>query len=103
MPLITVSSKQTSGLRIGGMPLIRVSSKQTKNIFGLNRKEPKHNLFRLFFGLFRETKNFFFSVCFGVSNTYRNNRNNKSVSKKTETNKKNFVNCTPLGIAYTGL
>jgi hypothetical protein len=35
---------------------IRVSSKQTKNIFGSNRKEPKHNLFRLCFCLFHETK-----------------------------------------------
>ncbi len=32
----------------------KVSSKQTKNIFGLNRKEPKLNLFRLFSSLFHE-------------------------------------------------
>jgi hypothetical protein len=41
----------------------------------LNRKEPKLNQFRLCFGLFHETKKYFFSVCFGVSNMYRNNRN----------------------------
>ncbi len=56
----------------------RVSSKQSNFFFGSNRNKPKLNLFRLFFGLFHETQNFFFrfvSVCFGVSDRYRNNRN----------------------------
>ncbi len=47
----------------------RVSSKQSNFFFGSNRNEPKLNLFRLFFGLFRETKQIFFrfaSVSFGV-------------------------------------
>ncbi len=35
---------------------IRVSSKQTKIYFGLNRNKPKQDLFRVCFGLFRETK-----------------------------------------------
>ncbi len=47
---------------------IRVSSKQTKNIFGLNQKEPKLNLFRLLFGLF--TKSNFFSVCLSRSRCF---------------------------------
>ncbi len=37
-----------------------VSSKQSKFVFGSNRNKPKLNLFRLFFGLFRETKKHFF-------------------------------------------
>jgi hypothetical protein len=38
--------------------------------FGSNQNKPKLNLFRLFFGLFRETQKHFFRfvlVCFGVS------------------------------------
>jgi hypothetical protein len=35
----------------------RVSSKQTKINFGSNRNKPKQDLFRVCFGLFRETKN----------------------------------------------
>jgi hypothetical protein len=56
--------------------------------FGSNRNEPKLNLFRLFFSLLLETKLFFqfVSVCFGVLNRYRNNRNKpnqiKIISKK---------------------
>ncbi len=60
----------------------RVSSKQSNFFFGSNRNKPKLNLFRLFFGLFRETKKHFFfrfvSVCFGVSVRYRNNRNKQN-------------------------
>jgi hypothetical protein len=82
----------------------RVSSKQTKKFFGSNRNKPKHNLFRLIFGLFRETKNLFFrfvSVCFGVSDTLRNNRN-KQICFETNRNKQkklkfaekiNILNC----------
>ncbi len=77
----------------GGWPRLapRVSSKQARNIFGSNRKEPKLNLFRLCFGLLHETKKITFSVCFGVSNMYRNNRN-KHISFETNRNKpKNFL------------
>jgi hypothetical protein len=59
----------------------RVSSKRSKFFFGSNRNKPKLNLFRLFFGLFRETKKKIFrfvSVCFGVSDRYRNNRNKQN-------------------------
>ncbi len=47
---------------------IRVSSNQSNFFFGSNRNKPKLNLFRLFLGLFRETKkHFFFGLfrCFG--------------------------------------
>jgi hypothetical protein len=40
----------------------RVSSKQSNFFFGSNRNKPKLNLFRLFFGLFRETKKHFFGL-----------------------------------------
>ncbi len=45
----------------------RVSSKQSNIFFGPNQNKPKLNLFRLFFGLFRETKKHFFGLfrCFG--------------------------------------
>ena len=44
----------------------RVSSKQTKINFGSNRNQPKQDLFRVCFGLFRETKikNFGLFRCF---------------------------------------
>ncbi len=50
------------------------SSKQLICFLGLNRNKPKLSLFRLFFDLlFRETKKFCLSVCFDVSDRYRNN------------------------------
>ncbi len=54
-----------------------VSSKQTKINFGSNRNKAKQDLFRVCFGLFREQK-IKNSVCFGVSNLYRNNRNKQN-------------------------
>jgi hypothetical protein len=68
----------------------RVSSKQTKKIFESNRNKPKLNLFRLIFGLLRETNKLFFrflSVRFGVSDPYRNK---KICFETTEMNK---INC----------
>jgi hypothetical protein len=56
---------------------IRVSSKQTKIIFGSNRNKPKQDLFRVCFGLFRETnsKKFrFFSVFRTYIETTETNR-----------------------------
>jgi hypothetical protein len=70
----------------------RVSSKQTKKIFGSNQNKPKLGLFRLIFGLFRETNQLFFrfvSVRFGVSDPYRNNRNKQICFETTEINKMN--------------
>jgi hypothetical protein len=58
----------------------RVSSKQSNFFFGSNRNEPKLNLFRLFFGLFRETKQIFFRFV----SVFR------SGIETTETNRKNF-------------
>ena len=55
----------------------RVSSKQTKINFGSNRNKPKQDLFRVCFGLFRETKNKTFRFV-SVSNLYRNNRNKQN-------------------------
>ncbi len=77
----------------------RVSSKQSNFVFGSNRNKPKLNLFRLFFGLFRETKNIFFglfwfdSVCFGVSDRYRNNRKKTQLCQnKLKNLQKTFYN-----------
>jgi hypothetical protein len=55
----------TCGDTSGSLPSVeilpvRVSSKQTKINFGSNRNKPKQDLFRVCFGLFRETKNKFF-------------------------------------------
>ncbi len=73
---------------MGGSEVLRtrVSSKQTKINFGSNRNKPKQDLFRVCFGLFLETKKKIFSVCFGVSNLYRNNRNKQNCF---ETNRNN--------------
>ncbi len=60
-------------------------------IFGSNRNKPKQDLFRLCFGLFRETKNKkirFVSVCFGVSNLYRNNWNIQNCFERNRNNPK---------------
>jgi hypothetical protein len=62
------------------------------------RFEPKHDLFRFIFGLFRETKNYFFqfvSVRFGFSDPFRNKRNKPIYF---ETNKKNTKETTNLFI-----
>jgi hypothetical protein len=41
-------------------PVTRVSTKQTNKIFASNRNKPKPSLFRVIFGLFRETRKFYF-------------------------------------------
>jgi hypothetical protein len=63
----------------------RVSSKWKKKNFGSNRNKPKQDLFRVCFGLFRETqKNFFRFV--SVFRTYiETTETNRTVSKRTET------------------
>ncbi len=58
---------------------IRGSSKQLIFFLGLNRNKPKLNLFWLFFGMFFRQAPKFFSVCFGVSDQYRNNRNKQNL------------------------
>jgi hypothetical protein len=72
----------------------RVSSKQTKKNFGSNRNKPKLNLFRLIFGLFRKTIKTFFrfvSVCFGVSDPFRNNRNKHICFETKQKNEKKNI------------
>jgi hypothetical protein len=67
---------------------VRVSSKQTKINFGSNRNKPKQDLFRVCFGLFRETKNKTFRFV-SVFRTYiETTETNRSVSHQTETNPK---------------
>ena len=71
-------------------PPPRVSSKQTKIIFGSNRNKPKQDLFRVCFGLFRETKKKKFRFV-SVFRTYiETTETNRTVSKQTETNQKDF-------------
>jgi hypothetical protein len=65
---------------------IRVSSKQTNFCFGSNRNKPKLNLFRLFFGLFRETKKIFLRFVSVFRIRFKTTETNKSVSKQIENN-----------------
>jgi hypothetical protein len=62
----------------------RVSSKQTKKIFGSNRNKPKLSLFRLFFGLFRETNTLFFRLVSVFRIHIETTETNRSVSKQAE-------------------
>ena len=71
---------------------LRVSSKRKKE-FSVRTETNRNKIcFGFCFGLFRETKEKLFrfvSVCFGVSNLYRNNRNKQNCFK-TNRNKLNF-------------
>jgi hypothetical protein len=69
--------------------LTRVSSKRSKFFFGSNRNKPKLNLFRLFFGLFRETKKQFFRFVSVFRTGIETTETNRTFSKQTETNRKN--------------
>jgi hypothetical protein len=74
-----------------GRGRIRVSSKQTKINFGSNRNKPKQDLFRVCFGLFRETKkkNFGLFRCFEPILKQRKQTDLfRSKPKQTETNSK---------------
>jgi hypothetical protein len=68
-----------------------VSSKQTKKNFGSNRNKPKLDLFRLIFGLFRETNKTFFWL-FRFVSVFRIRieitETNATDSKQTKKNKK---------------
>jgi hypothetical protein len=56
-----------------------------KKNFGSNRNKPKQDLFRVCFGLFCETKKFFFRFV-SVFRTYiETTETNRTVSKRTET------------------
>ncbi len=52
-----------------------MSSKQSNFFFGSNQNKPKLNLFRFV----SRNQTHFFSVCFGVSDRYRNNRNKQNL------------------------
>jgi hypothetical protein len=67
----------------------RVSSKQSNIFFGSNRNKPKLNLFRLFFGLFRETKYTFFRFVSVFRASIETTETNRIFSKQIETNQKN--------------
>jgi hypothetical protein len=62
----------------------RVSSKQS--IFF--QFEPKHNLFRFIFGLFRETKQLFFRFVSVFRIRFETTETNRFVSKQTEKTRK---------------
>jgi len=67
---------------------IRVSSKQTKINFGSNQNKPKQDLFRVCFGLFRETKrkNFGLFRCFEpISKQPKQTELFRNKPKQTET------------------
>ncbi len=67
----------------------RVSSKQTKIVFGSNRNKPKQDLFRVCFGLFRETKNKKFWFVSVFRTCIETTETNRTVSWQTETNRNN--------------
>jgi hypothetical protein len=70
-------------------PVPRVTSKQTKIIFGSNRNKLKQDLFRVCFGLFRETKkkNFGLFRCFEpISKQPKQTDLFRNKPKQTETN-----------------
>jgi hypothetical protein len=75
----------------------RVSSKQSNFFFGSNRNKSKLNLFRLFFGLFRETKKHFFRFVSVFRTGIETTETNRIFSKQTETNQKNLEKCSLLG------
>jgi hypothetical protein len=61
-------------------------SLKRKIFFGSNLNKPKQDLFRLCFGLFRETKKLKISVCFGLFQTYIETfETNRTVLKQTKT------------------
>jgi hypothetical protein len=71
----------------------RVSLKQTKINFGLNRNKPKQDLFRVCFGLFRETKNKNFGLfrCFEpISKQPKQTKLFRNKTKQTKTTQ-NFM------------
>ncbi len=75
--------RDSSSLRKG--VLSRVSSKWTKKNFGSNRNKPKQDLFRVCFGLFRETKKKIFRFVLVFRTYIERTETNRTVSKRTET------------------
>jgi hypothetical protein len=81
-PQIVPRSKKCRG--------VRVSSKQSNFFFSSNRNKPKLNLFRLFFGLFRETKKYFLRFVSVFRTGIETTETNRTLSKQTKTNWKNL-------------
>jgi hypothetical protein len=73
------------------IPTTDIGCPRNKQIFflGSNRNKPKHNLFRFIFGLFRETKKYFFRVVSVFRSRFETTETNRFVSKQTETNRNN--------------
>jgi hypothetical protein len=67
-------------LAVSGGGTGRVSSKQTKINFGSNRNKPKQDLFRVCFGLFRETKKKIFRLVSDFRTLIETTETNRSVS-----------------------
>ncbi len=63
----------------------RVSSKWKIKFFGSNRNKPKQDLFRVCFGLFRETKKKNFRFVSVFRTLIETTETNRTVSKRTET------------------
>jgi hypothetical protein len=85
-PIQNNKMQTTSSITFNPVP----RNKQKK--FGSNQNKPKRDLFRFRFGLFRETKSKkfrFVTVCFGVLNFIKTIETIRTVSKQTETNRKN--------------
>jgi hypothetical protein len=70
----------------------RVSSKRKKKYFGSNRNKPKQDLFRVCFGLFRETKKKIFRFVSVFRTFIETTETNRTVSKRTETIRNFLVN-----------
>jgi hypothetical protein len=95
----TSRPKKTSHVRIWGCGVVhwlarlpavrkvpgRVSSKWKKKNFGSNRNKPKQDLFRVCFGLFRETKKKIFRFVSVFRTFIETTETNRTVSKRTET------------------
>jgi hypothetical protein len=69
-----------------------------KKNFGSNRNKPKQDLFRVCFGLFRETKIFFFRFVLVFRTCIETTETNRTVSKRTETIR-NFLKNTYQNLA----
>jgi hypothetical protein len=82
--------------------LCRVSSKQTNKSFRFEPKQTETQSVSVLFWFVSRNQQLFFSVCFGVSDPFRNNRNkqicfetNRKKTKKYKSNRKiSLSNCT---------
>ncbi len=80
--LVTWGSSMLTWDWTGRALMSRVSSKQSNIFFGSNRNKPKLNLFRLFIGLFRETKKLFFRFVLVFQTSIETTETNRIFSKQ---------------------